>query len=225
MALEIAILAAAAFVIVFLIIFLRHLFEGLMRLFILLAIIALLVIGAYAFFVYKDIHDLRQNFADSIKTVILLDDEKALAGLKLNGESIIIDGEDLSKISSDIRNKDYKSALGRSYKLIVIDIEIIKNLGEEIDLGKGTIGREQAINVLQSGYEKEKAALFEAILANNVLVPDNPLFFFSQLKDGNLRVYQETALFKAAKIIPLDAIVSMTKGIFDTTKEKAKDFI
>ena len=225
MALEIIIPIIAVIVFLLVAAFVWHLFGKLIKLLVWVAIIAVIITIINAFFVYKDVMDLRQNFAHSTKKAVLMDDGKALTGLLLNGETVIIGEQDLNELSSSIKNKDYKSALGSSYKLIIFDIKAISNLNEDISIGQTDIRKDEAIFILRSGSEAEKAALFWAILENNILTSDNPVFFFSQIKEGNIKVYQETALFKAAKILPLNALKSIAKNIFEKSRETAKTFV
>lgn len=219
----IAALIIAVFVVVVMFIFLRRLFEGLIKLFAYAIIIFLAIAIAYGIFVYKDINDLKQNFAGSPKTVVLMDNGKALTGLKIRDEPIYLSQGQLEGVSSSIAERNYKAVLGNDYKLIIIDMKAIANL-KGVNLGKEVMPADRTVNMLRSGDEKEKAQLFEAILENNVLT-SNPLFFFSQLKEGNIAVYQETALFKAAKILPLKAMESVARNIFEKTKETAQSFV
>ncbi len=218
-------LVIAAFVVVVLLIFLRRLFEGLVKLFACAIVIFLSIAVVYGIIVYKDLADLRQNFAHSTKKVMLMDGDEALVGLLLNGETRAIGEPELNKISSSIKSRDYKSALGGSYKLIIFDIKAISGLNEDISIGQAAVKKDEAIFSLRSGSEAEKAALFEAILKNNVLISDNPVFFFSQIKEGNIKVYQETALFKAARILPVGTLKSIAKNIFEKSRETAKALI
>ena len=225
MALEILVPVIAVIVFVLVAAFVWHIFGKLIKFLLWAAIIFGIIIAINAVFVYKDVMDLRQNFAHSTKKVILMDDGKALTGLLLNGETEVIGESELNKISLSIENKGYKSALGSSYKLIIFDIKAISNLNEEISIGQTDIRKDEAIFTLRSGSESEKADLFEAILENNILTSDNPVFFFSQIKEGNIKVYQETALFKAAKVLPLGTVKSIARDIFEKGRETAKAFV
>ena len=225
MSLEILIPIIAVFVFLLVAAFVWHAFGKFIKFLLWLVIILGIIAAINAIFVYKDVIDLRQNFAHSTKKVILMDDGKALTGLLLNGETEVIGESELNKISLSVEDKGYKSALGSSYKLIIFDIKAISNLNEGISIGQADVRKDEAIFTLRSGSEAEKAALFGAILENNILTPDNPLFFFSQIKEGNIRVYQETALFKAAKILPLNALNSIARNIFEKGGETAKAFV
>lgn len=225
MALEILVPIIAVFVFIIVAAFVWHIFEKLIKLLLWVAIIAVIIVIINAVFVYRDVMDLRQNFAHSAKKVILMDSNKALTGLLLNGETKIIGEIELNKLSSSMENNGYKQALGSSYKLIIFDIKALSNLKGDIIIGQASVKKDDAIFTLRSGSEAEKADLFEAILQNDILISDNPVFFFSQIKEGNIKVYQETALFKAAKILPIGTLKSIAGNIFEKGRETAKAFI
>ena len=202
----------------------KHVFKGLLKLFMFFVMAIIAVIGMNAFFVYRDVVDLRENFADSAKKVVLMENGQALTGLVLGRETRILPQEELIKISDSLKAGDIKSALGGSYKLIAFDIKAISALEDKIDMEGKSITKEEALATLRMGNDNEKAATFESLLRNNIF-SSNSVFFFSQLKEGNIQVYQETALFKAAKIMPLSAINTLTKNVFRATKEQAGNII
>ena len=67
-----------------------------------------------------------------------------------------------------------------------------------------------------------KAALFGSILSNNIFSPKDSLLLFSELRSGSIVIYPETALFKAARIVPLTFIKNTAEKIFAKTKETAR---
>ena len=97
-----------------------------------------------------------------------------------------------------------------------------------MDIDGRIISRDDTMSILRSDEEvseSEKAALFSSILVTNIITSNNPLFFFSEFKKGNIKIYPETALFRIAKVIPLSMIQDVGMKIFETTKETAKTFI
>jgi hypothetical protein len=152
----------------------------------------------------------------------LKDEDKVLTGLLLNEDTDLMNDEQLNDYSSYLKGDDYEKILGDSYKLMVFDVEIISNLDNDIELGYKTITSDEAITILKSNSgSQEKAALFGVILADEILSSKNPLFFFSEYKNGNIIIYPETALFKTIKFIPLSLIKNIGKKIFEKGKEKA----
>jgi hypothetical protein len=193
--------------------------------YILLVITLLLAVNI--FFVYKDMVDLRENFAVDAKKVVLVDFEEVLTGLQLNSEISYLTESELDTIKNQFKNKQYEAMLGDNYKLMIFDLDIVQELDvEEIEFRDEIISKEEAISILKSSDDRtERAELFGILLADHILNSKNPLFFFSQYKKGNIIVYPETALFKTMKFIPLRWMSDIGEKVLYTTKEKAKDII
>jgi len=202
-------------------------FKKLFKLLFYTGIIISLLLAANMFFVYQDFNDLRKNFGVSEKKVILKNDNEILTGLLLNEDAKLMTNKQLDDYSSYLKNNNYKKILGDSYKLMIFDVDIIKNLDDEIVIEGQTITPNEAITILRSrkNNAEEKAALFSTILSDEILSSRNPLFFFSEFKNDNIMIYPETALFKTIKFIPLALIEDVGKKIFEKTKEKAKGFV
>ncbi len=216
-----------------------------------IGIALLLLIMLNTFFIYKDMLDLRENFADSTKKILLVDEDEVLTGLLLGNNIEFIGDNELEKFSNYYKEKKYESILGDSYKLMVFDVGIITNLDvNEIEVGKSEISRNDAESILKSNNpfemlqnkgidgvdldltaaetksnSKVKAALFGSILENHILSANNPLFFLSEFKEGNIAIYPKTALFKTVKFIPLSFMKSAGKKILTKAKESVKEFI
>lgn len=237
MAVEILVLViAAVLVVVFAWGFFKHIF----RMVIPVGIVILLIIAATTFFIYRDIADLRDNLKDSTKKIILVDNDNVLTGFILRSQVGFLTDEQLKEFSAYLQDKDYSKVLGSSYRLMVFDISIISKLGADIiDINGKTIAKSYAISVLKSeepaamlkdknideddleiskkdmeDSSRIKAALFGIILSDEVLSPKNPLLLFSGFKEGSIIVYPETAVFKAANILPVSFIGSAGKAIF-----------
>lgn len=203
-------------------------FKKLFKLFFYVGIVLLIIIALNTFFIYRDIVDLRENFSSSEKKIILVDGSKILTGFLFNGGVSFLGGNQLDEYSTYLNNGDYEKILGDSYKLMIFDVDIASNLGNEIDIGGRTILRDDAISILRSEKEispREKAALFSSILSTNILTSQNPLFFFSEFKKGNIRIYPETALFKMVKVAPTFIIKDIGINLYEKTKETAKTLI
>lgn len=212
------ILAIIVFVIV--LVFVWGIFKGLFKLLFYAGIIISLLFAANLFFVYQDFTDLRKNFGVSEKKVILKKDDKVLTGLIIGEDTALMTDEQLNGYSSYLKNGNYEKILGESYKLMVFDVDIIKNIKDEIVMDSQTITPNEAITILRSKNNNagEKAGLFSTILSDEILSSRNPLFFFSEFKNGNIMIYPETALFKTIRFIPLSLIEDVGKKIFEKTK-------
>ena len=202
-------------------------FKKLLKLLFYAGIIISLILAVNIFFVYLDFNDLRKNFGVSEKKVILKDDRGILTGLLLNEDAKLMTDKQLDDYSSYLKNNNYEKILGDSYKLMIFDVNIIKNLDDEIVIEGQTITPNEAIKILKSknNNAEENAALFSTILSDEILSSRNPLFFFSEFKNGNIVIYPETTLFKTMKFIPLSLMEDIGKKIFEKTKEKAKSFV
>jgi len=216
----------AIIVFVLVLVFIWGIFKKLFKILFYAGIVIFLLMSANLYFIYQDFKDLRENFAVSEKKVILKDDNEILTGLLLDEDTNLMTNKQLNDYSSYLKDNNYEKILGDSYKLMVIDVEIISDLDSEIDFEFGTITSDEALAILRtSGNKEEKASLFSVILADEILSSGNPLFFFSEFKNGNIMIYPETALFKTIKFIPLSLIKDVGEKIFDKTKEKAKTFV
>lgn len=218
------IIAIAAFFLV--LVFIWGIFKKLFKLMFYAGIIVLLLMAANAYFVYRDFMDLRQNFGLSSKEVLLVDGNEVITGIILKGNDFeTISSQQLNEISSKLKNKNYEGILGDNYKLMILDVGIVEDLGSEIEVLGQTMPKEEIKKTLESGSSSEKAILFAALLSEEIIANKNPLFFFSQFKDGNIIVYPETALFKTVKLVPIDLFKDIAESLFTKTKEKAKAFI
>ena len=130
-------------------------------------------------------------------------------------------------MSSSLAEGNYEELLGDSYKLMVFDVDIISDIDEQIVVEDEPISNEDAISFLKSGERStvEKSYLFADILTYNILSSNNPLFFFSEFKKGNIMIYPETALFKTIKFIPTTFIKNIGQKVLYTTTEKARSFV
>ena len=222
MAFEI-IIVIAVFVLV--LVFIWGIIKRMVKIIFYAGIIILLVFAAYSYFIYKDFTDLKENFGASEKKVIMVENNKAIAGLLLGKEKGTLASAELERYSSYLQDKNYDEILGNSYKLIILNTGIIIDLGNKIEVGGSIIKNEDVLSNLKSEDSEEKSALFGAIVEDNVLGSKNPMFFFSELRKGNIKVYPETAAFKTMEFIPLSWIKDAGKKMFEKTKEKAKSFV
>jgi len=202
-------------------------FKKLFKLMFFAGIIISLLLILNLFFIYHDFKDLRENFSVLEKKVILKDGDKVLMGLVLNEDTELMTIKQLNDYSLLLKDDKYDKILDDSYKLMVFDVEIISNLDDKIEIEDEIFTQDQIITILKSKNtdKEEKASIFSTILEDEILSSRNPLFFFSEFKNGNIIIYPETALFKIVKFIPLSFIKDVGEKIFDKTKEKAQTFV
>ena len=211
-------------VVVLVLVFVWGIVKKLFKIMFYAGLIIFLLISANLFFIFQDFNDFRQNFGVSEKKVILKDEDRVLTGLVLDEDTNLMTNTQLNDYSSYLTTDDFDKILGDSYKLLIFDIDIISNLDNEIDFENG-ITTDEAITILNTGSSEEKATVFSIILADEILSSRNPLFFLSEFKEGNIMIYPETALFKAARIIPLTFIKETAKSILIKAKDKVETLV
>jgi len=218
------IIAIAAFFLVLVLVWgtLKKLF----KLIFYVGIIILLLMTGNAYFVYRDFMDLRENFGLSSKEVLLVDGSEVITGIILEGDDFeALSNQQLNEISSQLKNKDYEGILGDNYKLMILDVDIVEDLDNEVEVLGQAMPQQQIKKTFESGSSSEKATLFAALLSEEIIANKNPLFFFSQFKDGNIIIYPETALFKTVKLVPIGLFNNAASSLFEKTKEKARTFV
>jgi len=218
------IIAIVAFFLV--LVFVWGIFKKLFKLMFYAGIIILLLMAGNAYFIYRDFMDLKEKFGSSSKEVLLVDGSEVITGIVLEGDSFeALSNQQLNEISSELENKDYEGILGGNYKLMILDADIIKDLDNKVEVLGQAMPQEEIKKTFESGSSSEKATLFAALLSEEIIANKNPLFFFSQFKDGNIIVYPETALFKTVKLVPIGLFNNAAKSLFERTRETAKAFI
>ncbi|MGV8172431.1 MAG: hypothetical protein ACP5OA_07100 [Candidatus Woesearchaeota archaeon] len=155
----------------------------------------------------------------------------------------VMDTEEL-KASEKLYKYNRMDLLGADYyKVFIIDFESFEDLNidivedKNINLSKDEFQRimlsnnakeelakivakqtgEDEDDVLDGiGFDSEeiKGYIFSHYLSTT-FNPDNKGLFLIQLKNDNIQVYKETALFKAIKVIPTFLIDTVTKKLFD----------
>jgi len=207
-------------------VFVWGIFKKLFKLMFYAGIIILLLMAANAYFIYRDFMDLRENFGLSSKEVLLVDGSEVVTGIILKGDDFeALSSQQLNEFSFELKNKNYEEILGGNYKLMILDVDIVNDLDNQVDVLGQTMPQEEIKKTLKAGSSSEKATLFAALLSEEIIANKNPLFFFSQFKDGNIIIYPETALFKTVKLVPIDLFNDVAESLFTKTKEKAKALI
>lgn len=191
----------------------------------------LIVTGIFGIFIYKDVIDLKENFKDSSKLILLQDEQKFLTGLKLyeiefeeeNGFKEYILTE---KQLGDLQQKfdgDYGKILGENYKIFVFKIEIFNEL-LELEFDNKVLSKDFIFRLLRADdaiemYEREqgekpeditedselKGTIFFRAL-NKLIEEKGPIFILREYKRENILAYPETAVFKLPKLAPISLI-------------------
>ena len=197
-------------------------------------VIVLVLIGGA--FIASDIMDLKENFPNEEKTMLLKGENKALVGsiiISLEDENpTLISQEQLNSYSNYLQEENLKAVLGDSYKLIIIDLDVLRDLeAETFDIGD-EYSKEFLISILESDEPKNlfieeyggeptiddlelKAAIFGVMFGNI-----GPITLIEQYKNENIIFYPETAVFKVMRYLPVSLFKDAMEGIISKVEEK-----
>ncbi len=211
-------------------------------------LITVVLLGGIAFFVYKDVVDIKANAKEGLMAV-LVDDGKILAGFAVEKEPIFFTQEQLSALSAQYLKKDYKAMLGNRFKLFIIDAKAIEalgdapisSLGDQKEEGTRAITAKIALQAMRSenpvavlskqspgvnlenGNPSEiKDMLLAAIFTRHFI--QSPSFAVEQFKAGNIQVYPQSAVFRALHYVPAGLIKNLAGEAMEKGGE-AKDAI
>ncbi len=160
--------------------FVFHFVKSLIKTAVMALVVVVVVIAGAGFLVMSDVRDLKENFSNSSKILLLAGEEEIAFGLKVT--SLDMDGmstierDTLDSWEETYRKGKYKPILGDDYKLF-----ILKN--EAFDDPVGSVDE-------------------FATASENFFKEGNVVSFLMQYKEGNLIIYPETPVFKIVKLIP-----------------------
>ena len=157
-----------------------RLLKSLIKTLMMAAVVLIVIIAGVGFLVWNDVQDLRENFSNSTKLMLLADEDELVFGLEvttldMEGVDVISFGA-LDSWQDDYQDKKYKNILGEHYKLF-----ILKNEAFDEDIGSA----DEMVTKLK-GYFDEL----------------DVLFLLQEYKEGNIIIYPETTVFKLVKLIP-----------------------
>ncbi|MBI4439031.1 hypothetical protein HY640_03820 [Candidatus Woesearchaeota archaeon] len=129
----------------------------------------------------------KRSFPGSESLLIVMDEKTPAAAILLKKNvPEPIEQEKLAPLATSINAKDYKTARGTNYKLIIIKKAAID------DLSQKTAG-----NSTKSPPEEQ------AFIASSLSgLAAEPSLFIAEYRKGNIIVYPETPMFKAIKYLP-----------------------
>ncbi|HII16691.1 TPA: hypothetical protein HA361_02135 [Candidatus Woesearchaeota archaeon] len=174
----------------------------------------LLIGGVYAYLLYKDVMDYKENFPDEQKLLVLEDDGEVLTAIALH------DVEDDETVETLARSEIEEEKIG-SWKTFTIEKEYFGDIGAiEVD-GKG-IRADDIIEAIDTGDistvditlpegENQASLLFMLLIAAKAR--DDPLFLFNGVRQGYITVEPQSLLFTTIGIIPkgiTDSLINQT---------------
>ncbi len=163
--------------------------QGFLKVVVVVMAVVSIALGAAAFLVMTDANDFRENLGSGRNLVVVADDDKALFAMELRGSngSRVINRQEVDEYSKKIAAGDYAAVRDGYYKLIIISTAIIEGNGTKPD------------------YSAEGDDFFISIAEK---VFSDPVFFISEYKKGSIKVYEETALFRALGMMPASLVKS-----------------
>lgn len=163
--------------------------HGIFRLVLLVVAAASIVLGVAAFFVVMDANEVRENLGSKKSLVVFVDDTTAVFAMELRGKngSKVVNRQGVDEYSKMISAGDYDSIRDGYYKLIIISTKIADGNETEAERNYGEEPDEFFISLAEKAFS-------------------DPVFFVREYKKGNIAVYEETALFKAVKLLPVSFI-------------------
>ncbi len=193
--------AVAVFVLVAVIAF--KILHGILRIVITLTALIAIVMGTLGFIVLMDANDLKANFGSSTNLFLLSGESEIISGLEIQGEETrIVNQQELEDYSEKLQKGDYASVKGDYYKLVVIDSAVLS-----------TADADAARN---AGYMEEKA---NYLLDARRMIFSDPISLTENYKSGKVIIYEETAVFKAIRVIPASLIKFAAKKFLDKTEK------
>jgi len=203
------IIAAVLFVIIALVMY--KLIKGIIKTVIVLGAAISIGIAVASFLVIMDANDLQEKFSEEPNLFLLVENSTVISAIEFEGdnEPIIIDQQQVDEFSTNLLEENYDALRSDYYKVIIIDKKILEDnsiegldpdLSEKLDEAK---------------YIEDKADLALPILNKTF---SDPVFLMIQYKKGNVKVHEETALFKAIELIPTAMIRTVGNAVIDKAK-------
>ncbi len=122
----------------------------------LVSAVALILIALGSFFIYKDVVDMKDNWPDSQKLLLLESDDMIITGfestLSTTETPVFLTASQISSLNSDYENNNLDSMLGSNYKMIIMDINSIADEveAEEVTFNDLTLKKSDIISVINS---------------------------------------------------------------------------
>jgi len=190
-----------------------------------LSVAFVVIVGVFLVFLFLDAKDFVANF-ESGKKVFMLEDNSVVksAIILQNNTPIILYQPEIDQYSAYLKDNDLALVKGDAYKLIMINMQSIEDLPDfEVKYESLTFSKEESLKILtddayaeylkKEKYGSDSMYNFKSIYDMRALILSEILtkHFFSQqgqsnlvvqLKNGNVRIYPETLIFKIVKIMP-----------------------
>jgi hypothetical protein len=155
-----------------------YLIKSVIKAFFLIIFVAIILIAAASYFVYKDVNDLSKNWPSSDKLLLLEsggDAKSAVHAALLGDTSTFVGDADFSAIRAAYIEGDLKTVKGSSYKVIILNLETIAGeiKSQEIQMGGASLmSKSDAVRLLKSENALQELAQISAEQASVIKLGD-----------------------------------------------------
>lgn len=204
--------------------------KGLLKGFFLVSMTLTLIMAVTSYFIYVDAADFQQGWETKPKLFLLEDKDYLVSGFKVDpdkNETGPIPVEALKNYRESFSVKNYDKVLDGNHRLFIIDLEAFNGVSGLNILNKD-LTLEQVKSIINSGApnkeftklilgqemeikedpEKDdmlRSTLFAGIFAK-AMQERGTFFIIEEVKNQNIRVYPEGAMFKMLRLIPIGFI-------------------
>lgn len=206
-------------------------FKVLFRLISLFFIVFMIVLVVNAFFIIRDANDFKKNFINSKNLIMLADSNNTILLAAELDNKTYYNYNDLKGISRSLEKYEFSDINEEYYKIVYIKTESLNNIEnikiKELDIN---ISGEQILDIIKSNTPKKdldkiiskqdgepttmedsevKHYLFTYVLTE-LFNPKNVNVLLKNIKEENILMYENTALFKSVSYIPNMLIKDIT---------------
>ncbi len=225
---------AALAIVILAALFLFSLLKKLLKIALIFGVIALVLMLVTKGSIDRDFLSFQNNMGRE-KMVLLEDNGKILAGF-VDKKNFTLFG-DVASLNALYKESNLEDMKKGYYQLLIFNIKNMPN----IKVNNKLVSHEQIENFYSEGDEissitfedllleidvenpeqkNMQAALFAYLYERELKMSKSPLQFFSSYKRGNIKVYPESLLFQAVKILPLSWMEENINKLRESVEEK-----
>ncbi len=217
--------------------------KGMLKGFFLVSMTLTMIMAVASYLINLDAADFQQGWETKPKIFLLEDKDYLISGFKVDpdkNETGPIPIDTLKSYRESFSAKDYDKILGKNHRLFIIDMEafdgtsglnilnkdltldqvksIINSGAPNKEFTKLILGQEMDI---KEDFEKDemlRSTLFAGIFAK-AMQERGTFFVIEEVKNQNIRVYPEGAMFKMLRLIPIGFIKQALAETAEAGKE------
>lgn len=137
-------------------VFIFKLIKSAVKAIFLISAIALIILALGSFFIYKDVADMRENWPDSDKLVLLKSNDVVSAGfistLSEAKAPQLLSSEEISSLDSSFQEDDLESMIGDNYMMLIMSLRPIIDAieADEITFQDWSFTKDDFISIIDS---------------------------------------------------------------------------